>query len=311
MISNFRKNLGESLRSGNLPTLEESIPNQDIKLAHGSTKTGEDGLAILPHLPKSKVLSPTTLFAQKGKDIVFLQNVSGISDLGTENKLLWHVFDDRSNYKPKEEIHVKGYVRQLQKSKFEHFPSLSVPQKHVVVHYSWYDGKKALLSQGNVNLNTLGAFDIQLTFPDSTNLGKGHIHFKLNTQQDPEKHSLSGDAYTHYFSLEEFKKQEVQVETKTHSKEESHILGEYAIVKTSAKYFAGGNLSDSAVTWKVTSSKGTFVPPGLSKYTFGTFYKQYSLGTDDPTQTHTLESKTNEKGSKKKTEFHFLFLIIF
>ena len=41
-----------------------------------------------------------------------------------------------------------------------------------------------------------------------------------------------------------------------------------AIVKGKASYYAGGSLPDSSVTWTVTSQQASFIPPGLSKYSF-------------------------------------------
>jgi len=71
--------------------------------------TNKDGIAVLSHNTNRTSL----LVAKKGKDCAFLPDVWTFPTLPAEENLLWHVFDDRSMYRPKEEVHIKGYVRFL------------------------------------------------------------------------------------------------------------------------------------------------------------------------------------------------------
>ncbi len=52
------------------------------------------------------------MFARKANDKAFQTNF--YSHSSGSNRVLWHVFDDRKLYKPKETVHVKGYVRKYE-----------------------------------------------------------------------------------------------------------------------------------------------------------------------------------------------------
>ena len=41
-----------------------------------------------------------------------------------------------------------------------------------------------------------------------------------------------------------------------------------AVIESHASYYSGGDLPESNVTWKTTTSSATYCPPGLSRFTF-------------------------------------------
>lgn len=81
---------------------------------------------------------------------------------------VWHVFNDRGLYKPKEEVHIKGYVRLLNTKDEARLPTYV----QGTIDYTIYDPRGEQLLQSSVALNNYGAFDIQFTLSDNVNLGK-------------------------------------------------------------------------------------------------------------------------------------------
>lgn len=70
-----------------------------------------------------------------------------------------------------------------------------------------------------------------------------------------------------YFFFAKFKPPEFQNEVSIITPEPIYYEGS-VLLKTLASYFSGGGLSDSPVTWIVSSNVKSFTPPGFFDYTF-------------------------------------------
>ena len=86
----------------------------------------------------------------------------------TDDVYIWHVFNDRSLYRPKEEVHIKGYVRLMKIEGEAKIPTYA----QGVIDYIVCGSYSEQLQQSKVALNNYGAFDIHFTLPDNVNLGK-------------------------------------------------------------------------------------------------------------------------------------------
>lgn len=65
--------------------------------------------AVLTTLSPHKKPPPNIVYAQKGKDIVFMQDITRKGP-SSSFSYLWHVFDDRSMYRPDEQVSFEGYL---------------------------------------------------------------------------------------------------------------------------------------------------------------------------------------------------------
>ena len=106
------------------------------------------------------------LIVQKDDDLCMLTGI--YSYASNHNVYVWHVFNDRGLYKPKEDVHIKGYVRSLEVKGDAKLPTYA----QGVMDYTVYDPRGQQLQQSKVELNNYGAFDIKFTLPDNVNLGK-------------------------------------------------------------------------------------------------------------------------------------------
>ena len=217
--------------------------------------------------------------------------------------IIFHIIDDRKLYKPKEEIHIKGFIRNLS------YPNTGTP------HISIFDQSKIkyrvvdprgniLVKDEDLNIDTtFGTFELIFLIPDGTNLGTIQFIFiadQVNT--------------SHYVTVEEFRTPEfdcsINEETSgpylpfTRTNQYSHVqrdllnhllqnevqsikddqplrdlilapkeegrslsnsllisseilqksLENMAIFNVSAKYYAGGTISNSQIDWKFSTS---------------------------------------------------------
>jgi alpha-2-macroglobulin len=106
------------------------------------------------------------LIVEKDDDLCMLTDI--YSYASNPNVYVWHVFNDRGLYKPKEEVHIKGYVRLLEIKGDAKLPTYG----QGVLDYTVCDPRGEQLQQSKVELNNYGAFDIKFSLPDNINLGK-------------------------------------------------------------------------------------------------------------------------------------------
>ena len=187
-----------------------------------TNKTDKDGLAPFENTSVNNVNAVVT----KDEDVAFYPKLSfspGISD-----HFVWFTFDDRTLYKPKETVSVKGYVRHLKHEKDTVVPQYCAGE----VNWTVYDPRGAQLEAGKIKLNKFGSFDIKFTLKDNVNLGNGRVELRFNSSY-----------FTHSFQIQEFRRPEFEAKC-SYSPQTNHIcstdVGGYVVSSVKASYFAGG-----------------------------------------------------------------------
>ena len=255
--------------------------------ATGSTSepreiSSESGIVRI-NLPKEAMGSEGIVIASAGGDSVFIP--SGLRfgwDGGSEwsrqadsDAINWFVFSDRNIYRPGEEVSVKGYVRSVGMGKGGDVLPVSGLGP---LAYKVTDSRGNEIASGETRFNGFGAFDLKVTLPQNINLGSSLIY--LGREPGKDEHVLS-------FQVEEFRRPEFEVETKVIS-EGPNVVGGNARVMASAKYFAGGGLADSTVSWQVEAKASRYSPPNRDDYSFGTWvawWRQWSESSDSNIKT--------------------------
>lgn len=74
----------------------------------------------------------------------------------------WFVFDDRKLYRPKEEVCIKGFARQVTRDN-----TMRLVPKFAsgYLTYAFKDPRGAQISKGSVMFNKFGSFDLKLSLP--------------------------------------------------------------------------------------------------------------------------------------------------
>jgi uncharacterized protein YfaS (alpha-2-macroglobulin family) len=229
------------------------VNQASVSISNNKKETNQYGLCTFEKLK----IENEILVVEKDHDQYILTDMySYASDL---NVYVWHVFNDRGLYKPKEDVHIKGYVRLLEVKGDAKLPTYG----HGTIDYIVYDPRGEQIQQSKVELNNYGAFDIKFTLPDNVNLGDANVRFNL---ADSETET------THYFKIQEFRRPEYEVSSMTRPSTVHYCHptnDEYVIATCQGKLFAGGYLNDANVQWTVQAETTSFTPPTRSDYTFG------------------------------------------
>jgi uncharacterized protein YfaS (alpha-2-macroglobulin family) len=280
--------------------LKDGAPLADVRIqpsnGNAAAVTGADGIARLD-IPTNS----TYLVASKGADQAILPHSTNYwsddvwSASGTVDDLRWYVFDDRQMYRPGEEVHIKGWLRQIGGK--QHGDVGLVGDKLSSITYQINDPQGNSLGTGQADVNALGGFDFVFTIPQSTNLGFAQLY--LNAVGNLG--SLADIQYTHQFQIQEFRRPEFEVNARNETTG-PYFTGDHATLAVEAKYYAGGGLPNADVTWQVTTSPGSYSPPNWPEFTFGNWQPWwfYDFGYPGPigeSQTETFTGKTDASGT--------------
>ena len=264
--------------------------------------TGEDGLARFP-IPMG---GAPYLIASQGADKALLP--PSLYYWGESNwvrrypsdDLRWYVFDDRTMYKPGEEVHVKGWLRRIGAG--QNGDVSLIGNDVTAVNYQIIGPQGNEIGNGRGDVNALGGFDFVFTLPENTNLGYAQLYLYAEGSMT----NLSGNQYYHQFQIQEFRRPEFEVNARNETTG-PYYLGGHAIVAVKAKYFAGDPLPNAEVSWTVTSSPSSYQPPNWSEFTFGRWtpwwwYEEiyFDGSTGGNTQVETFSGMTDAAGE------HFL-----
>ncbi|MBE3097148.1 MAG: Ig-like domain-containing protein, partial [Planctomycetes bacterium] len=234
--------------------------------------TGRDGVTAL----RLTGTAGSVLVARRAYDIAILpENTSpwgqdeGWQRVPRADTLRWCIVDDRHLYRPGEVVRVKGWVRVLGGGSDGDLRGLGGAARKV--SYRVADSRGNEIDHGTRELSAFGSFDLTVNLPATMNLGTASVSLGANSA------IAEGMSHRHTFQVQEFRRPEFEVTTT--ASEGPHLVGSHATAAVSASYFAGGSLTGAVVTWRVTSSPGSFTPPNRSDYVFGTWIPWWEAGS--------------------------------
>ena len=227
---------------------------------------------------------------------------SGWVSESPRDSLRWYVFDDRKMYRPGEEVHIKGWLRQIGSRQTGDVSMVGSGVSQVT--YTLTDAQGNSIGSGQADVNALGGFDLALTIPQPVNLGQAYLN--LNAQGSLS--GLDGASYGHAFQIQEFRRPEFEVKARNESSG-PYFAGGEALVAVNASYYAGGALPNADVTWEVRTTPGQYAPPNWPDFVFGEwrpwfwdFYRMDFPFPDGETKVETFTGQTDATGT------HFLRL---
>jgi uncharacterized protein YfaS (alpha-2-macroglobulin family) len=251
-------------------SLKEGKPLRNVQMTIqplGVTgESGMYGMARLPLKPLEKQGSGL-LVARLGKDVAILPEYAEWWNAGTTwyrredvDELRWFVFDDRKMYRPGEEVHLKGWIRNVGNGKTGDVELPGSRAGHAVT-YSLKDSRGNEVTKGTAGLNALGGFDTKFKLPATMNLGNAYV------QLQAEGATVTGATTQHYFQVQEFRRPEFEV--RTEASEGPFFVKGHAETSVTAAYYAGGGLPNAEVNWRVSSAPTVYTPPNRGEFTFG------------------------------------------
>ncbi|TFG65907.1 MAG: hypothetical protein E4H32_01000, partial [Nitrospirales bacterium] len=283
-------------------TLSDGAPLSGVKiddgLAQTTAVTGEDGIARF----KLPVDGTQYLLAQVGDDVAMLpyntfysSDENGWTPHSVSDNMRWFVYDDRAMYRPGEEVHLKGWIRQIGGGQLGDIGLFG--DALTGVNYSLIGAQGNEITTGSVDVNLLGGFDITISIPENVNLG----YAQLNLQAQDAFGQLQNSNHTHSFQIQEFRRSEFEVSARNET-DAPIFLGDHAIFAVEAKYYAGGALPNAETNWLVNANETNYSPPNWDKFTFG-FWTPWWYFDDGDYEDPQSESFT---GVTDSTGTHFL-----
>jgi uncharacterized protein YfaS (alpha-2-macroglobulin family) len=250
--------------------LRDGSPLSGVTITADSTevnaRTGEDGTVRLK-LPGD---GASYLVASQGADRALLPRSEYFwgddywKTRSVQDELRWYVLDDRQMYRPGEEVHIKGWLREVGGKQDG---NVALPGNTInSVSFEVYDPQGNSLVDGVSEVNALGGFDFVFTISENANLGYAQIYLTASGSFA----NLGGSQYYHGFQIQEFRRPEFEVKARNETVG-PYFVGEHAILAVAANYFAGGPLPSAEVIWQVASSPGTYQPPNWPEFVFGTW----------------------------------------
>ncbi|MCL2779830.1 MAG: MG2 domain-containing protein [Polyangiaceae bacterium] len=256
-----------------------------------------DGIARVS-LPSEPNEPGHLLVAKKDKDVAFAHQSENDWDYFIYRHrgaaVRWFVFDDRGTYKPGEEVHMKGWVRDAMLERGGDLAAIA-GVAHMKLHFAISDSRGATLGNGEAVIDNQGSFDFAFTLPGNANLGRASVMMQLG-----EGKLSDVPSHQHSFKVEEFRKPEFEVAAS--AIEGPHFVGEHAIATLTASYYSGGGLPSAHVTWSAKRKITSFSPPNQDDYHFGPDEPRswYSTpGTENNVKTESWSAVTDSHGTHR------------
>lgn len=274
-------------------------------------ETNNDGLGYLLNLPTNGEKYLIHISNNNHSDEAFIYNIKPKSSIPNTYQLLWHVYDDRKFYRPKEIFVLQGFIRSFFLQSGISFEKLTIPGPYFRnVGYALIDSNNNIIKSeiNSIQLNEFGAFQLSFEIPENISLGETIIELMITSEN---KINASNISYKHKFKIEEFKTPEF--ETKISSllhhnddgddKKKPVTLFDNSFeipIIAKNKYFSSSPVMESKIIWNICSRPGIFIPlhSDYSKFNFGYVDKNYNFNK-------IFENQTDFNGdSSIKIEFN-------
>ncbi|MCK5798219.1 MAG: hypothetical protein KAI47_13595, partial [Deltaproteobacteria bacterium] len=139
---------------------------------------------------------------QSGDDGAYLYSYSGRNRVSPKKSLRMHLFTDRSPYRPKETVHVKGVLRVVDLRPQGGVEAIPKELKKVKFEVKTSRGHK--IQEGELTLSASGAFAVDVKIPPQADLG--NYRFRVKPLTGPHPHWIVGS-----FRVEEYRPPEFKV----------------------------------------------------------------------------------------------------
>ncbi|HRH44564.1 MAG TPA: alpha-2-macroglobulin family protein, partial [Pyrinomonadaceae bacterium] len=300
--------LATDLKSGMpLSQTEFSFPDHPLNLPN--TVVPSDGFARLNNMKfgDEEIYLASYLIAKNKADSAILDNISiDWRSYRQADSKRWFIFDDRKMYRPNEEISIKGYIRKVTGGKFTDLAEPGEMAKKI--YYSWRDPQNNEITKGVLEPNIFGGFDLKLKLPENINLGYQRINFWARGDKPEDFWTNDQDRnnpeFVHTFQVQEFRRPEFEVNIAAETPA-PYLVGNSATISAEAKYFTGGALAGSVITWRTNVYQTTYSPPNHEDFTFGTFvpwwrnYSEYLPNNNGAFPAQNLNGTTDENGKHR------------
>ncbi|MGE3764081.1 MAG: alpha-2-macroglobulin family protein [Kofleriaceae bacterium] len=228
-----------------------------VEPAKQTATTDDRGIATIAKLARVDEDRLYYVVATRGDDSAIMTPDLSWLRSGREQRATWFVTDDRTLYRPGENVSFKGWLRTVDLAEGGDVGAADPSMKRV--DFTVADSRGNQIAKGSAPIDAFGGFDATFALPKTPNLGYATIHLSV-----PNKTS-----HDHRFRIEEFRRPEFEVSAA--ASQGPFFVGDSGDVTVTGRYFTGAPLPGAQVTWRATASPTSFTPPDREDYTFGTW----------------------------------------
>jgi uncharacterized protein YfaS (alpha-2-macroglobulin family) len=189
----------------------------------------------------------------------YVHSYSPTRDVPPKQAIRVFFFTDRTPYRPKETVHIKGIVRSedlLPLGGIGELRAQGVTCKYLIHTPRYEEAKK-----GECTLGPQGTFAIDYDIPEGATLGYYQVRLTLHRGSAP--HAF----FTHGFSVEEYRTPEYKV--KVEAPAGPHLVGGTLDAKIVGEYYFGGPMAGAEAAWTLKRKRASYRPPNHDAFLFG------------------------------------------
>jgi len=210
------------------------------------------------------------VFVTRGEDTAFINSDQGTGIFPYQfgisydwsplpQKFSGYLFTERGLYRPGEEVHLKGIVREKEEGNWE---ISKVKEFWIFIKNS----RDEEILKKKVNLSSYGSFS--LSFTVSKDAPSGYYRIQASPFENEKKRNKHPESnFRGSFRVEDFRP--ANFEVSVHTDRESYIFGDSYEATIEGSYLFGAVMSEEKVSWKLRLSPAYFSPPGYKGYFFG------------------------------------------
>jgi uncharacterized protein YfaS (alpha-2-macroglobulin family) len=238
--------------------LRDGAPLAGVQVKLGGTDSS--AVTDAGGLARVAIVRARYLTATKGTDVALLPADSEYewNKATPGDSVTGFAFDDRGIYRPGESVHVKGWFRRVRAAQQSTIAPLGSGR---AAHWTARDAFGNEIGKGDLTLGAVSSFDLKLAVPTGAALGEATLEVSTND-------AGVGGAASVSFEIQEFRRPEFEVVTRTESAGPQLLTGPVTVAAL-AHYFSGGVLANAPAVWQVTTASTTYTPPNWSQFSFG------------------------------------------
>ncbi|MCA9780552.1 MAG: hypothetical protein KC800_27700, partial [Candidatus Eremiobacteraeota bacterium] len=202
----------------------------------------------------------------------------------SEHYLRSKVYSERGLYKPGEEVHLKGSLRDRENGDWV-LPQVSD------LKFQVYDSRDEKVENGKVTINEFGTFNHTIKLQPKAPTGTYRVSYSIPADL-AKKWNVDEEISGAWFRVEEFEPAQFEVNVKSPAK--ALVMGATAEFEVEGKWLFGAPMMGSEVEWTARIEPARYSSEDYPGYEFGPTY-----GADDDTDdTKVLKKAKGQTDSK-------------
>lgn len=173
------------------------------------------------------------------------------------------MFTERGLYKPGEEVHIKGVVRENKIGNWQ------IPTDLTNAIFTIDNSRGDEILKGNVNINEFGSYLIDFTLPVDAPTGYYNIRVAFtgeNNNDNDDDNSKELFSLSQSFRVEEYKS--LEFESRLWVEDKKYFLGDTIPIKMSGWYLFGEPMISNTLEYNISMRETFFIPPNNSGFRF-------------------------------------------